>query len=360
MTGRARIAEAGTVSHSASRTLLAGAILLLLTAAGALAAPVRIVTAGELSAEISATGRTPVVLDARPSRDFRAGHVPGSLRVDWRDFSESRPGIASYLFGDPARWGLLAVDRASLLDRLRALGMSSSRPVVVVGDPSGWGEEGRVAWMLLYLGHPEVALLDGGFPAWAVENPGRIERDAAHAPSGDFEPEPQPDRRIRLEALRAAIAVGSVTLLDARTAEEFAGKRLRGQKRGGPDSRCPARPRGLAPGGGRSLCRRADAREARRPAPPRRPARDVLHGGRSLGASRRPPRGPPRDRRRELRRVALGVGLSRRPAARDRSLRSAAPEAGMSLAGSGLDPTPDGVLSAQDRPGARTAASLGQ
>ncbi|MBK9374831.1 MAG: sulfurtransferase [Holophagales bacterium] len=233
MTGRARIAEAGTVSHSASRTLLAGAILLLLTAAGALAAPVRIVTAGELSAEISATGRTPVVLDARPSRDFRAGHVPGSLRVDWRDFSESRPGIASYLFGDPARWGLLAVDRASLLDRLRALGMSSSRPVVVVGDPSGWGEEGRVAWMLLYLGHPEVALLDGGFPAWAVENPGRIERDAAHAPSGDFEPEPQPDRRMRLERLRAAIAVGSVTLLDARTAEEFAGKRLRGQKRGG-------------------------------------------------------------------------------------------------------------------------------
>ena len=94
MTGRARIAEAGTVSHAASRTLLAGAILLLLTAAGALAAPVRIVTARELSAELSATGRTPVVLDGRASPEFPAGHVPGSLRVDSRGFSGSSPGGA--------------------------------------------------------------------------------------------------------------------------------------------------------------------------------------------------------------------------------------------------------------------------
>ncbi len=210
------------------------ALLVLGTASDASAGPARIVTAGELSAALTAAGRTPVVLDARPSSSFRAGHVPGSVRVDWRDFSESRPGVASFLFGDPARWGLLAADRTSLRDRLRALGLSASRPVVVVGDPSGWGEEGRVAWMLLTLGHPEVALLDGGFPEWAARNPGRIEKGAARPPPpGDFEPVPQPDRRIRLDALRAALAASEVTLLDARTAGEFAGERERGQKRGG-------------------------------------------------------------------------------------------------------------------------------
>ncbi len=210
------------------------ALLVLGTATAASAGPARIVTAKELAAAHVAAGRTPVVLDARPSRDFRAGHVPGSLRVDWRDFSESRPGVASYLFGDPARWGLLAADRASLRDRLRALGLSASRPVVVVGEPSGWGEEGRVAWMLLTLGHPEVALLDGGFPAWQVENPGRIEKGASRPPPpGNFEPMPLPERRIRLDALYTALAASEVTLLDARTAEEFAGKREQGQKRGG-------------------------------------------------------------------------------------------------------------------------------
>lgn len=204
------------------------------TAFRASAGPARIVTASELSAALSAAGRRPLVLDARPSRDFRAGHVPGSLQVDWRDFSESRPGAASYLFGDPAKWGLLAADCASLRDRLRGLGLSASRPVVVVGEPSGWGEEGRIAWMLLYLGHPEVALLDGGFPAWKVEDPGRIERGASRPPPpGDFEPMPLPARRIRLDALRAALAASEVVLLDARTAEEFAGRRERGQKRGG-------------------------------------------------------------------------------------------------------------------------------
>lgn len=217
-----------------NRPLLAVAILVLGPAFHASAGPVRIVTARDLSAALSTAGQRPLVLDARPSRDFRAGHVPGSLRVDWRHFSESRPGVASYLFGDPAKWGLLAADRASLGDRLRALGLSASRPVVVVGEPSGWGEEGRVAWMLLTLGHPEVALLDGGFPAWQAENPGQIERGASRPPPpGDFEPVPLPGRRIRLDALRTALAASEVTLLDARTAEEFAGKREQGQKRGG-------------------------------------------------------------------------------------------------------------------------------
>jgi thiosulfate/3-mercaptopyruvate sulfurtransferase len=216
------------------RRLIVGAILVLGTAFPTSAGPPRIVTASVLSAALSVAGRTPLVLDARPSGNFEAGHIPGSLPIDWRDFSESRPGVASYLFGDPARWGLLAADRGSLRDRLRSLGLSATRAVVVVGDPSGRGQEGRVAWMLLHLGHTDIALLDGGFPAWGAQNPGRIETGAARPPPPeDFEPLPQPDRRIRLDALRAALAVGKVTLLDARTAEEFAGKRERGQKRGG-------------------------------------------------------------------------------------------------------------------------------
>jgi thiosulfate/3-mercaptopyruvate sulfurtransferase len=177
----------------------------------------------------------PVVLDARDRRAFEAGHVPGSRSVDWRDFSAVRPAAFTFVFRGSSRWGLLAAD-AKLAPKLRALGLSVSRPVVVVGSPEGWGEEGRIGWMLLYLGARHVALLDGGFPAWQRLEDARVERGpprGAGGPPGDFEPWPRPERRIAADTLRDLLASRPPVLLDARTPEEFAGKRLTGQVRGG-------------------------------------------------------------------------------------------------------------------------------
>lgn len=176
----------------------------------------------------------PLVLDARPRRAVEDGRVPGSRLADWRDFTAVRPGVASYFFGEPSRWGLLAEPGPSLLGRLRALGLSRGRPVVVVGSPDGWGEEGRIAWMLLALGVDDVALLDGGFPAWRRQEGAPFETGPlVPSPKGDFTPLPRPERRILLETLRSDVAEGRRPLLDARTPEEFAGKALRGQRRGG-------------------------------------------------------------------------------------------------------------------------------
>jgi len=193
----------------------------------------RIVEAADLSIEL-AREPPPLVLDARDRRSFEAGHVPGSLRVDWRDFSDVKPRGLNLLFGDSSRWGLLCNNREELRRRLRALGVAESRPIVVVGSPEGWGEEGRIAWMLLYLGARDVGLLDGGFPAW-VRLKGAVvfSGEERAGPPGDFEPAPRPGRRIRREALRQAIAEGGLVLLDARTPAEFGGGTLAGQRRGG-------------------------------------------------------------------------------------------------------------------------------
>jgi len=196
----------------------------------ATAGRIRIVEAAEAAANLPG----PVVLDARSARDFTAGHVPGAQRVDWRDWTLERPGTLNALFGSPARWGRVPNADAALEGRLRALGLSNARPVLVVGAPGGWGEEGRVAWNLLYWGVHEVWLLDGGFPAWRREPARPVESGKARrvAP-GNFVLGVRPERRIESRELRAAVDTADAVLLDARTPAEFAGERMAGQKRGG-------------------------------------------------------------------------------------------------------------------------------
>ena len=215
-------------------------VLLLLAAVSALATPgdagrgipngrIRIIDAADVEARPPGV----VILDARSAKEFAAGHVPGSTRVDWREWTLERPGLLGALFGDPARWGRVPPPDARLEGRLRALGLSNERPVLVVGAPGGWGEEGRVAWNLLYWGAGEVWLLDGGFPAWRADATRPVETSAARPVPGDFVLRVRPERRIERAELKAALDVKGARLLDARTPAEFAGETMSGQKRGG-------------------------------------------------------------------------------------------------------------------------------
>jgi rhodanese-related sulfurtransferase len=115
---------------------------------------------------------TVTILDARPAREYRRGHVPGAIRIDWKAFREGR-----------GRTGKLPADLGRVATELAALGVDSNRAVVVYGDArQGWGEEGRIVWMLTYLGHPHVSLLDGGWAAWL----------AAKQPASDARERPLP------------------------------------------------------------------------------------------------------------------------------------------------------------------------
>lgn len=177
------------------------------------------------------------ILDTRDAADFRAGHLPGAARFDWRDWTEERPGVFGWLFGNPARWGRLrGLDgpASDLAGRLSALGLADGRPVLVVGAGGGWGEEGRAAWSLLAWGARDVRLLDGGFRAWREVGGRPVEKgEARPGIAGGFHFAPRPERRILLAELGRALGDPALVLLDARTPEEFAGERWAGQARGG-------------------------------------------------------------------------------------------------------------------------------
>ncbi|MEL6181642.1 MAG: rhodanese-like domain-containing protein [Myxococcota bacterium] len=161
------------------------------------------------------------LLDARGGWSYRMGHLEGAVHAPWTDFTEG--GFQS---------GLLAPD-ATVVARLERLGVRRDTPVVVYGDwHHGWGEEGRVHWMLAYLGHPHVRILYGGMPLWE-----QLERETvwtvSKAAPGDFKASPQASLRATMDDVAAVHAQEGVVLLDVRTPAEFQGRTPYGSSRGG-------------------------------------------------------------------------------------------------------------------------------
>jgi thiosulfate/3-mercaptopyruvate sulfurtransferase len=111
-------------------------------------------------------------------------------------------------------------DRSALARRLGALGIGPATPVVAY-DAQGGPYAARAWWLLSWMGHEDVAVLDGGVAAWraaggamSAEMPSAVEDEPypLHAPAMPT---------IDAEALRAGL--GRLRLVDARAAERFRG-----------------------------------------------------------------------------------------------------------------------------------------
>ena len=183
-----------------------------------------------------------VVLDcrfdlARPEAGreaYRRGHIPGARHLDLnRDLSAPvSPVSGRHPLPDPR----------ALLARLAALGVLAGTQAVVY-DESNASFAARAWWLMRWLGHPQVAVLDGGFSAWQRSG-GGIETgdsDGASPPATPARPAgqgtaagivgrtsttPVPvDRRAALDAdeLIAALEDPRTLLIDARAPERFAG-----------------------------------------------------------------------------------------------------------------------------------------
>ena len=103
-----------------------------------------------------------IVWDARPAAEYEAGHIPGAVSGPWQSFANME-GKA----GDKGRTVLFEPD--VIAQKLGALGMDFSKPVVVYADPNGWGDDGRIVWMLRMAGFENTLMLDGGYPYWVAQ-----------------------------------------------------------------------------------------------------------------------------------------------------------------------------------------------
>lgn len=166
-----------------------------------------------------ASPRPPVLLDVRWKlggprgiSEFRAGRLPGAVFVDLDRDLASTPGSGG-------RHPLPAA--GPFQAAMRRAGVGATVPVVVY-DESDATAAARCWWLLRYFGHPQTAVLDGGYRGWVAAG-GAVETGDGTVPAGgDFTA--RPGQAPLLDAQSSARLARDGVLLDARAAERYRGE----------------------------------------------------------------------------------------------------------------------------------------
>jgi len=147
--------------------------------------------------------------DARA--EYRAGHIPGAVFFDIEEVSDHSTELPHMLPG-PAQFGAA----------VGALGIGDGDTIVVY-DSLGLYSAARVWWTFRVFGAKSVFILDGGLPKWKAEGRPLETGDTKRAPK-TFTAEMNVGAVAMLDDVRLALSSDSVQVVDARSAERFAGR----------------------------------------------------------------------------------------------------------------------------------------
>lgn len=146
-------------------------------------------------------------------RAYAEAHVPGALFLHCdRDLSGAKTGgNGRHPLPEPA----------VLAGKLAACGVGPDTQVVVYDDSQGM-IAGRLWWLLRWLGHERVALLDGGLDAWKASGGELTDRVPAVQPAV-FSAQP---RQLVVDAAYIMANLGSpdMRIVDARSPDRFRGE----------------------------------------------------------------------------------------------------------------------------------------
>ena len=143
--------------------------------------------------------------------EFLAAHIPGAAFFDIDAVSDQTSALP-HMLPSPENF---ARD-------IGALGVGDGCRVVVY-DGAGLFSAPRVWWMLRIFGLREVAILDGGFPAWKTGGY-PTEAGAVHKAPRHFTPRFDTSAVVRLEDVRGVLLASTHKVLDARPSERFLGR----------------------------------------------------------------------------------------------------------------------------------------
>jgi len=158
-----------------------------------------------------------ILIDARSFQEYSRGHITNAVNLDLFSFhwiDTSQDGISSF--------------NQQFTKIFSRVGVSEEKKVVFYDDVSGM-LAARGVWLLEYLSHHNVSMLDGGFIKWKNE-----ERTWDTIPVANmyanFSAKPNPNVLAGFEYVLDNL--DKITILDVRSKEEFDGKLVRAARGG--------------------------------------------------------------------------------------------------------------------------------
>ncbi|MGE4012358.1 MAG: 3-mercaptopyruvate sulfurtransferase [Alphaproteobacteria bacterium] len=143
-----------------------------------------------------------------PKAEFLDAHIPGAVFFDIDDISDTDQPLP-HMVASPIKFSF----------RVRKLGLGDGNRIVAY-DSAGLFSAARVWWNFRYMGHTDVAVLDGGLPKWIKE--GRpLERGSAHPRERHFTPRANSFLVRDVGQMLANIASRRDQVIDVRSAGRF-------------------------------------------------------------------------------------------------------------------------------------------
>lgn len=115
-----------------------------------------IITTKELEKAIN--NRNLLLIDARSFKEYSEAHIPGAVNLD----------LFAFHWFDTTKEGIEAFN-IQTQKILSFAGVTERKRVVFYDNISGM-LAARGVWLLMYLSHPQVFMLDGGLKKWKKEN----------------------------------------------------------------------------------------------------------------------------------------------------------------------------------------------
>ncbi len=183
-----------------------------------------LISAADLSKHIFEPGW--VILDCRHdlanpeagARAYAEGHLPNA------QFAHLDEDLAGEKVGNDGvfRGRHPLPDRAAFIANLQRWGINNDTQVVAY-DAQGGMFAARLWWMLRWVGHEKVAVLDGGLPAWLASGMW-LSTEASPRVLGTLTDRPSLVATVTADDLLANLSHEKLTVVDARAPDRFRGE----------------------------------------------------------------------------------------------------------------------------------------
>ena len=181
-----------------------------------------LINVNRLKNRMENTQNNTVIVDVRFQLDdpdagrklYLKDHLPGAVYMD----------LDKDLSGKPEKHGGShpLPDMKMFTGKLGQIGIDNDTTVIIY-DQSNNMFAARMWWLMYYLGHEKVYVLDGGYEQWVMDG-NEVTDDIPRLEAKSYQPYIRRDDKVDIEEVKKKLENKSARLIDSRSRERYLGK----------------------------------------------------------------------------------------------------------------------------------------